>query len=56
MTDKNEIAALKRLGDALVEIEETSRRATDGKWLERLTADRAPLVPVSFELGKAPRP
>ena len=37
-------AALQRLGDALVEIEETSRRATDGKWLERLTADCAPLI------------
>ena len=44
MTDKNETAALKKLGDALVEIEETSRRATDGKWLERLTADCAPLI------------
>ena len=44
MTDKNESADLKKLGDALVKIEETSRRATDGKWLERLTADCAPLI------------
>ena len=44
MTDKNETAALKKLGAALVEIEGTSRRATDGKWLERLTADCAPLI------------
>ena len=44
MTDKKETAALKKLGDALVEIEESSRRATDGKWLERLTADYAPLI------------
>ena len=44
MTDKEETAALKKLGDALVEIEESSRRATDGKWLERLTADYAPLI------------
>ena len=33
-----------KLGDALVEIEKMSRRATDGKWLERLTADCAPLI------------
>ncbi len=44
MTDKNDTAALQELGDALVEIEETSREATDGKWLERLTADCAPLI------------
>lgn len=44
MTEKNETAALKKLGDALAEIEETSREATDGKWLERLTADCAPLI------------
>lgn len=42
MTDKNETAALKALEDALVEIKETSRLATDGKWLEQLTADCAP--------------
>ena len=44
MTEKNDNGSLKKLGDALVEIEETSRRATDGKWLERLTADCAPLI------------
>ena len=44
MTDKNETSALRKLGDALVEIEKTSRRPTDGKWLERLTADCAPLI------------
>ncbi|MCY3820366.1 MAG: DEAD/DEAH box helicase family protein, partial [Gammaproteobacteria bacterium] len=44
MTDKKETAALKKLGAALAEIEELSRRATDGKWLERLTADCAPLI------------
>ena len=44
MTEYNETATLNKLGDALVEIEETSRRATDGKWLERLTADCAPLI------------
>ncbi len=44
MTEKNETAALKKLGDALAEIEATSRETTDGKWLERLTADCAPLI------------
>ena len=44
MTDKNDTSALKKLGEALAEIEETSRRPTDGKWLERLTADCAPLI------------
>ena len=52
MTDKNETAALKRLGEALVKIEETSRRATDGKWLERLTADCAPLI-AEWDVRKA---
>ncbi len=44
MTEMNETAALKELGDALAEIEETSPHATDGKWLERLTADCAPFI------------
>ena len=44
MRDNNEPAALEKLKSALVEIEETSRLATDGKWLERLTADCAPLI------------
>lgn len=52
MTDKNETAALQELGDALIEIEETSRQATDGKWLERLTADCAPLI-AEWEVRKA---
>ena len=43
MKDNNETAALKKLGDALAEIEETSRQETDGKWLERLAPDCAPL-------------
>ena len=44
MRDNNETAAFEKLKDALVEIEETSGRATDGKWLEQLTADCAPLI------------
>ena len=52
MTDKNETADLNKLGDALVEIEETSRRATDGKWLERLTVDCAPLI-AEWDVGEA---
>ena len=44
MADKDETAVLKTLKDALVEIKETSRQATDGKWLERLTAHCAPLI------------
>ena len=42
--ENNETTALEKLRGALVEIEETSRLATDGKWLERLTADCAPLI------------
>ena len=52
MTDKNETSALKKLGDALAEIEEMSHRPTDGKWLERLTADCAPLI-AEWEVCKA---
>ena len=52
MTDKNETAALKKLEDALIEIEEMSRRATDGKWLERVTADCAPLI-AEWDVGEA---
>ena len=44
MDGKIETVALNKLGGALVEIEETSRRATDGKWLESLTAHCAPLI------------
>ena len=44
MRDNNETTVLEKLRRALVEIEETSRLATDGKWLERLTADCAPLI------------
>ena len=44
MTDKTETAALTKLKDSLHEIRGTSSRATDGKWLERLTADCAPLI------------
>ena len=44
MKDNNETVAASRLGDALVEIEDTSRQETDGKWLERLTADCAHLL------------
>ena len=44
MSDSNEAAALEKLSEALVEIEETSGGPTDGKWLERLTADCAPLI------------
>ena len=60
MTDRNETAALKELGDALVEIEQTSPHATDGKWLERLTADCAPLIaewgcPQGVDLGELAR-
>ena len=44
MTDRNDAAALKKLGRALAEIEGTSGHPTDGKWLERLTADCAPLI------------
>ena len=48
----DEAADLNKLGDALAEIEQTSRRATDGKWLERLTADCAPLL-AEWEVCKA---
>ena len=48
----NETAALVRLKRALVEIEETSSRATDGKWLERLTANCAPLI-AEWDVCKA---
>ena len=44
MTESNESANLKALRDALLEIEETSGRPTDGKWLEELTAACAPLI------------
>ena len=44
MTAGQESPALRRLTGALVEIEETSGRPTDGKWLEHLTADCAPLI------------
>ncbi len=37
-------AASERISDALAEIGEASQRQTDGKWLERLTADCAPLI------------
>ena len=52
MRDNNETAALERLKGALVEIEETSGRATDGKWLEVLTADCAPLI-AEWDVCKA---
>ena len=52
MRDNNETAALKKLKGALVEIEETSGRATDGKWLESLTADCAPLI-AEWDVRKA---
>ena len=42
MTDKNETPVLEKLADALVEIKKMSLRATDGKWLERLTAGLRP--------------
>ena len=44
MTAGQESPALRRLTDALVEIEQTSGQPTDGKWLEHLTADCAPLI------------
>ena len=52
MTDKNETAALQKLRDALAEIKKTSGRATDGKWLERLAADCAPLI-AEWDVRKA---
>ena len=52
MRDNNETAALEKLKGALVEIEETSGRATDGKWLEGLTADCAPLI-AEWDVCKA---
>ena len=52
MTDRNEIADLKTIGDALLEIEEASRQKTDGKWLERLTANCAPLI-AEWDVCKA---
>ncbi len=44
MTESKETANVKILKDALLEIEETSGRPTDGKWLEELTAACAPLI------------
>ena len=52
MRDNNESVALEKLKGALVEIEETSGRATDGKWLERLTADCGPLI-AEWDVCKA---
>ena len=48
----NETTALEKLKGALFEIEETSGRATDGKWLERLTAVCAPLI-AEWDVRKA---
>lgn len=44
MNNGNATYATARLSDALNEIEETSPHQTDGKWLERLTAECAPLI------------
>ena len=44
MIEEIESSAITTLRDALSEIEKTSRRPTDGKWLERLTANCAPLI------------
>ena len=44
MRNNNGTGALEMLKAALVEIEETSSQPTDGKWLEYLTADCAPLI------------
>ena len=42
--DNNDTNDLNRLREALVTIEEMSSQQTDGKWLEQLTADCAPLI------------
>ncbi len=52
MRDNNKTAAFEKLKGALVEIEETSGRATDGKWLESLTAECAPLI-AEWDVRKA---
>jgi len=44
MTPDNYSAGSERISEALDEIEETGPHQTDGKWLERLTADCAPLI------------
>lgn len=45
MTMASQIAkAGRRVRDALAEIERMSQRQTDGKWLEHLTRDCAPLI------------
>lgn len=52
MRANSETGALEKLKGALIEIEETSVRDTDGKWLERLTADCAPLI-AEWDVRKA---
>ena len=52
MRDNNETTALEKLKDALVEIKETSSRATNGKWLEYLTVECAPLI-AEWDVRKA---
>ena len=52
MRDNSETAATGKLKGALIEIEGTSSLATDGKWLEWLTADCAPLI-VEWDVCRA---
>ena len=52
MTDRQGISASEKLGDALAEIENMSGGPTDGRWLERLTADCAPLI-AEWDVHKA---
>ena len=52
MRENSETGALEKLKGALIEIEETSGLDTDGKWLERLTADCAPLI-AEWDVRKA---
>ncbi len=49
---QDEIVRSAKIRDALEEIERTSPNPTDGKWLERLTAECAPLL-AEWDVGHA---
>ena len=52
MTTGNSTATADRLSAALVEIEQKSPHKTDGKWLEHLTANCAPLI-AEWDVSRA---
>ena len=50
--DSQSANAERRVSDALAEIEQMSQRQTDGKWLEYLTRDCAPLI-ADWDISEA---